>query len=147
MNVLIREATINDVKTIHDIWKNISEFYTSDSTITFWPIEILEYSIDKENVLILVAEIEKKIVGFIILNINNSLKKAEVENIYVIPNYRWKWISDNLLKEAINRLLIWKIENVVAMSYEAVDFFSRNWFEKWKNFYWMNLSISDRFKK
>ena len=147
MEFNIRKATLIDVPLIWEIGKNVSGFETAEDIVTFWPESILEDCIDKDDVLILVLEVDNSIVGFTIVNINNSFKKAELENIYVLPEIRHKGYGKALLQRAINELSVMGIENIVAMSDDAVDFLIRNGFTKGNQFYWMDLALSDRFKK
>lgn len=143
----IRKATQDDVSTIWELGSNINEFETANDIVLFWPESILENCIDKTDVMILVAEEESKMIGFYIININLSFKKAELENIYVIDEYRRKGIGKALLERSLEELSKLGIENVCAMSDDAVDFLVRNGFTKGNQFYWMDLALSERFKR
>jgi len=147
MEYTVRKASKNDIPIIWDMGKNVSGFETADDIVTFWPKSILENCTDKNDVLILVAEKEEKIVGFFIVNINLSLKKAELENMYVLREYRQKGIGKLLLQKSLEELSKINIENVCAMSDDAVDFLQKNGFSKGNQFYWMDLALTDRFRK
>jgi ribosomal protein S18 acetylase RimI-like enzyme len=142
-----RNATEDDIEKIWELGENVSGFVTSDDVVTFWPKAILENSIDKPDVLIKVAETDGEIVGFVIVNINRSLKKAEIENIFVSENYRRQGVASELIKSAIAELKNGGIENVVAMSNEAVDLLVSLGFSKGRQFYWMDLVFGDEFRK
>jgi ribosomal protein S18 acetylase RimI-like enzyme len=141
-----RNATIKDVENIWRLGENISGFITSDEVVTFWPKSVLENSVDKPDVLIKVAEMDDKIAGFLIVNINRSLKKAELENIFVGENYRRQGIASDLIKSAIAELASGGIENVVALSDDAVNLLLALGFSKGRQFYWMDLVIGDEFR-
>lgn len=145
--MIIREAEANDIDNIWELGKNVSGFETAEDIVTFWPISILENCIKKEDVLILVSEIENQIIGFIILNINKSLFKAEIENIYILEEYREKGYGNQLLKYALNEMKNRNIENICVMSDDIVDFLVKRGFTKGNQFYWMDLAFNDRFKK
>ena len=147
MNYSIRLANQNDVDTIWELGKNINEFETSEDIVMFWPKSILKDCINKSDVMILVAENEDKIIGFYIININLSFKKAELENMYVINEYRHKGIGKALLNRSLDKLSEIGIENVCALSDDAVDFLVRNGFSKGNQFYWMDLALDERFKR
>ena len=147
MNYIIRKATMDDIDTIWELGKNVSGFETAEDIVTFWPKSILENCIDKNDVLIKVLEIDSAIVGFIIANINNSLKKAELENQYVLLEYRHQGYGKAMLHDMIEDLETLGVENVVALSSDEVDFLLRNGFTKGNQFYWMDLALNERFKK
>ncbi len=143
----IRPAKKEDINVIWDLGKKVSGFETSKDIVTFWPKSILENCIDKNDVLIVVAESENKIVGFIILNINNSLSKLEIENIYVLEKFRKQGVPKKLLNYAIEEANNRKIENICVMTNDIVDFLINHGFTKGNQFYWMDLALSDRFKR
>lgn len=145
--MIIRKAKMEDVNTIWEMGRNVSNFETAKTIVTFWPVSVLENCIDKEDVLILVVELENKIIGFIILNINQSLFKAEIENIYILEKYRKNGYGEELLTQALNELRNYNIENVCAMSDDIVEFLVKRGFTKGNQFYWMDLAFSDRFKR
>jgi len=148
MNYNIRKVTLEDIPIIWKMGKDVPFFETAEDIITFWPESVLNDCVDKEDVLFLVMEVENKILGFIIGNINNSLKKCEVENIFIVPEYRKQGYARILLKDLIQQLRTRGIENICAMSEgSVVDFYKKNNFTKGNQFYWMDLALSDRFKK
>ena len=148
MEFVIRKAKTEDISTIWNLGKDIPFFETSEDIITFWPKSVLDDCIDKDDVLILVIEIQNKIFGFIIGNANNSLKKAEVENIFIIPEYRNQGYAKKLLEHLVKELEAKGIENICAMSEDHIaDFYEKSNFARGNKYYWMDLALSDRFKK
>ncbi|MDR0860126.1 MAG: GNAT family N-acetyltransferase [Candidatus Peribacteria bacterium] len=147
----IRKATLADVDQVRELGKNVKGFETSEGTITFRPKEILKNCINKEDVLIYVAENreEKKIVGFIIGNLNHSLKKAELENIYVHESQRHQGIGKSLMEAILTEITSLNIENVCALTTNTyiTDFTAQFNFEKGEQFFRMDLVLSDNFKK
>jgi ribosomal protein S18 acetylase RimI-like enzyme len=85
-----REATIKDINEIHRIASKVSEFSVSADTVNFWPKKILQNCVKSKSGLLLVAEENGKIIGFIIVNYNPTFSKAIIENIFVSPQYRGK---------------------------------------------------------
>ena len=145
--MIVRKAKTKDINNIWELGKNINEFETAKDIVTFWPKSILEKCIDKTDVLILVCELENEIIGFTILNINKSLCKAEIENIYILDKYRKKGYGEELLNQALIELQKCDVENICAMSDDIVDFLVKRGFTKGNQFYWMDLALSDRFRK
>ena len=93
MDYVIRKATKKDVEGVWNIGNNVSEFKTAENVVIFWPKETLENCVDKKDILFYIVEIESKIIGFTIVNLNQSLGKAEIENIYIMKEYRKKGIG------------------------------------------------------
>ncbi len=150
-DISIREVKEEDVGIIFELGKNISGFEVSTDVITFWPIQLLKNSVNKDDVIFLVIEKEKKVIGFIIMNLNYSLSKGEVEDIYIIEEERHKGYGSMILKQAIvkasNKGINYKIEYINALTNTAEGFFQKNDFIKGNNFTWFSLALTDVFKK
>ncbi len=149
--VVIREAKEDDVDTVFELGKNVSGFEVDPETISFWPIQLLRQSIGKEDVVFLVIEKEGSIIGFIIVNLNYSLSKGEIEDIFIIEPERNQGYGTMLLKKAIevtkNRGILYKIEYVNALTNTAGGFFQKNGFTEGNEFTWFSLALTDIFKK
>ncbi len=149
---IIREAVLEDVKTMHVLGERVGEFDTSDLIVTFWPEDILRASVNNEAVIMLVAvQPDGAIVGFIIVNCNRPLSKALIENIYVRPDMRKQGIATALVKAAIGKVndmgyefmsVLTSPEDLPAIhTYEAAGFARGN------EFLWLDLISSERFRK
>lgn len=147
----IRETEEKDIKTIFELGKNISGFEVSNDIVTFWPIKLLKNSVGKDDVIFLVIEKEKNIIGFIIMNLNYSLSKGEIEDIYIIEDERNKGYGSMLLKRTIDiaksKGINYKIEYINALTNTAEGFFEKNDFIKGNKFTWFSLPLTDIFKK
>ena len=143
----IRIAKNEDVEQVWNIGNNVSEFKTAENVVIFWPKETLENCINKDDILFYVVETENKIIGFSIVNLNKSLGKAEIENIYVLPEYRKNKIGTSILDEILQELKNRKYNNVNCLADEAIEFYERYGFTKGKNFAWMDIALSDKFKR
>ena len=147
MDYIIRTAENQDIEEIWNIGNNVSEFKTAPNVVTFWPKETLENCINKEDVMFYVVESKNKIIGFTIVNLNKSLGKAEIENIYILPKYRKNGIGKQLLEEILKSLKERSYNNVNCLADEAIGFYKYNGFTKGKNFAWMYMVVSKDFKK
>ena len=98
----IRKVTPEDIPTIHAMGENVDEFHTSDHAPNFWPEAILCECISKDDVYFLVAASNDELVGFVIANLNRSLSKALIENIFVKPEFRGQGIGTSLAKRVID---------------------------------------------
>ena len=143
----IRIAKNEDVEQVWNIGNNVSEFRTAENVVIFWPKETLENCINKDDILFYVVETENKIIGFSIVNLNKSLGKALIENIYVLPEYRKYKLVTAILDEILRELKNRKYNNVNCLADEATEFYARYGFTKGKNFAWMDIALSDNFKR
>lgn len=143
----IRIAKKKDVKQVWNIGNNVSEFKTAENVVIFWPEEILENCIDKDDILFYVVETENKIIGFCIVNLNKSLGKAEIENIYLLPKYRKNKIGTKILDKILQELKNRKYNNVNCLADEATEFYQKYGFTKGKDFVWMDIALTDNFKR
>lgn len=150
MNPNIRKAAVEDADAIYELGKSVAEFNVSDETVTFWPKELLENAVQSDDVLVFVAE-EETIVGLIIANYNHSLKKAIIENIYVMPAMRGKGVGDKLLKQMLAALSEKGCEYIVTLvpptAPSAIELYQRAGFSKGETFLWLDKSVGDNFRK
>lgn len=150
-NVIVENVSTEDVETIFELGQNISGFEVSKDIVSFWPKRLLINSINKEDVVFLKIKKLNIIIGFIIINLNYSLSKAEIEDIYIIESERNNGYGSMLLKMGIevcrNKGINYKIEYVNALTNTAEGFFEKNHFLKGNNFNWFSLALTDIFKK
>jgi len=147
MNYIIRTAKNEDIEEIWNIGNNVSEFKTAENVVIFWPKETLKNCINKEDILFYVVELENKIIGFSLVNLNKSLGKAEIENIYILPEYRKNRMGRKLLDVILQKLKEENYNNVNCLADEAIGFYEHYGFMKGKCFAWMDIVISDNFRK
>jgi ribosomal protein S18 acetylase RimI-like enzyme len=147
--ILIRRAEGQDVEAIHSLGKAVAEFAVNDETITFWPKDILARAVASSDALILVAEADQQIVGFIIANLNVSLRKAIIENVYVRTESRDAGAGSRLLGELLSSLSGRGIEYVSTLIPLGADNASRLYleagFSRGESFLWLDKSLSDTF--
>ena len=143
----IRKAKKEDAERVWNIGNHVAEFKTAENVVLFWPKATLENCVDKEDILFYVVELENKIVGFSIVNLNQSLGKAEIENIYVLPEYRKNKIGTAILDQILQELKSRNYNNVNCLADEATEFYKRYGFTKGKDFAWMDMVLSEEFKR
>lgn len=147
MNYIIRKAENKDIEEVWNIGNNVSEFKTAENVVIFWPKETLKNCTNKDDILFYVVELENKIIGFSIVNLNESLGKSEIENIFILPEYRKNGIGKKLVDDILKELKKRKYNNVNCLADEAIGFYKHYGFTKGKNFTWMDTVISDNFKR
>lgn len=147
----IRKAQPTDVEAILALGENVSEFSVNAETVTFWPKDLLARAVQSDDVLLLVAEDEDVIVGFLIINYNHGLKKALIENIYVQPDMRGQSIGDQLLQKMFELLPEMDCEYVATLvpldASSAINLYERSGFDRGESFLWLDKSLSNSFKK
>ena len=151
MDLNIRKVKTSDIDTIYELGKNISGFEVSEEIVSFWPIKLLKNSVNKKDVIFIAIEKGENIIGFSIMNLNYSLSKGELEDIFIIEQERNKGYGSILLKETIEeakrRGILHKIEYINALTNTAEGFFEKNNFLKGNKFTWYSLTLTDIFKK
>lgn len=146
-SVTVRDAKLADVELVWGIGSGTREFRTSSNVVDFWPKAILQESIDSRDVSIKVAEIGERLIGFLIINLNRTLKKAEFENIYVLREYRDRGVGTQMVQETLKELKQQGIANVVTLQDEAAGYYEKIGFQKGRQFYWMDIVLHDSFAR
>ena len=130
--MLIRRMTSFDTDKVAIIEKNIFSMP--------WSKEGFDAAINQENNILLVAEIENDIVGYVVMY--TSLDEGEITNVAVKTDCRKKHIGDSLikeLKEISNNKGVKRIVLEVRVSNKAaISLYEKNKFKKLgtrKNFY------------
>lgn len=145
----IKKAKIADIDDIFNLGNQVNEFKVSKDVVNFWPKEILKECL--QNDAILVAEENKKIVGFIIVNYSSIFKKAIIENIFVSKKHRNKGIGKLLLKALLNDLHdrgCKYICSVIENNYEAgINFYLKNNFNKGIDCIWLDYILDKSFEE
>lgn len=149
--VQVRKAKATDVDAIHTLGIAVPQFSVNTETVTFWPKDILAQAVTSNNTLILVAEADQQVVGFIIANLNLSLRKAIIENVYVRPKNRDAGIGSMLLNGLLASLSGTAIEYIATLiplnALDASRLYEEAGFSKGESFLWLDTSLSDTFKR
>lgn len=96
----IRKMTLRDIDEVYEMGTGIAEFAVSDVS-SFWEKPELESWVreGKDDVL-LVAEADSRIAGFILTKFHKPTKSCEFANILVREEYRRRGIGEALMEEA-----------------------------------------------
>lgn len=147
MECIIRIATEQDTTHIISMGSRVHEFVTSEDTDNFWPEPILRDAIKNGNDIVLVAEIDEKIVGFIIVNCNKHLSKALIENVFVSPSCRNHNIGSRLLNSvvALVRQQGFRYLSTLVPTNDraAITMYQKAGFQTGNNFTWLDIQNSN----
>jgi ribosomal protein S18 acetylase RimI-like enzyme len=94
----IRLAEDQDIDQLYALGLGVSEFEVSAETVEFWPKATLSAAVGSPDVAIAVAVDDGKVLGFAIANINPTLRKAMIENLFVSPDRRGKGIGGDIVR-------------------------------------------------
>jgi ribosomal protein S18 acetylase RimI-like enzyme len=147
----IRDATLQDINSIINLGKDVKEFDTTKEVVSFWPRHIIENCINSKNDILMIAEENNKLIGFIIIQNSITFKKAVIENIFVHKDYREKGIAQKLLQKSIRKLKELKCEYIATFVKEnnivPTNFYLKNKFNKGEKFIWLDYILSKEFSK
>lgn len=147
----IRKAKKGDLNKISKIGNEVREFKVGKDVVTFWPKKTLAKIIASKKDLIFIAEQEKKIIGFIIVNYNSVFGKAIIENVIVRKEFRKMGIAKELLDNVLRQLKKQRCSYVSALANskekEAINWYIKRGFNKGDNFVWMDIILGREFKR
>ena len=146
----IREIKKLDVDSILRIGNSAKEFKVSSEVVNFWPREILMKVVDDEKDFIVVAEEDKDIVGFLIVNLNLNFSKAIIENVFVKEKFRGGKVGKLLLDYALKKLQKEKCSYVCALvnsgSKNSIAWYIKQDFNKGIDCIWLDKVLLKTFK-
>lgn len=147
----IRSAILSDLDELYKLGQDVQEFSVNEDTINFWPKSSLENALESDDVIILVAENQSSLIGFIIATYNEGLKKSTIENIYVASEHRDTGVGDQLLHSLLDILSSRRCDYVATLIPEnapgASKLYKSAGFAEGKTFLWLDKSLSDGFKR
>jgi len=92
----------------------------------FWSKEILETWFNKPKNILLVAQGKGQIIGFLVVVVHQSTKKAVLEKLYVRREHQGKGLGSEFLKEGFKELKERKIDHLCLIckktNQAAIDF-------------------------
>ncbi len=140
----IREAHNEDVPAVYELGESVDEFRTSDQAPNFWPEAILQQCIGRDDVYFFVAILDNKVAGFIIANLNTSLRKVLIENIFVRQGYRGRGIGANLAKKVVESAKANQYQFISVLippdDVAAIKTYEQAGFSKGETFLWLDIA-------
>lgn len=99
----VRQMCIEDIPAVLQMSQGVDGFQVSEEAEGFWSKEQLERWVQGDDVL-LVAEIEGRIIGFVLTTHHKPTGKVTWENQLVLPEFRGQGIARALTYEMERRL-------------------------------------------
>lgn len=144
-NIIIRKAVEKDYSAINSLYyetyslyyKNIPDTYKKTAK-NILPKGTYLNMIDHQDSLVVVAEINNKVIGMLYALIEkseeddwtNAYKRVSIEEISVLPEFKSQGIGTLLMKEAENWAKGKKIKDLIALVYDfnkkAITFYDKN---------------------
>ncbi len=146
----IREATMADFEELYAISANTPEFVVS-ATEPFMDKDDFKLRINNPKHVFLLAEKNKKIVGFICINakdINSSIenKYACIVYVMVLPEFRKNGVAQMLYLESEKILKNMGITNIYSWANSEgdggiINFFKKNGLVEGHKYVWMDKKL------
>lgn len=143
--VQIRRMQVEDVGYVREIiTQKKDEFSVSDVSYG-WAEEQLERWVNNKDDVLLVAEDQGKIVGFVTSQYHKPTGKVTIENIYVVEEQRRKDIGTNLMKECLKQLKEKGASYVCGMvktdNQGTIEFLEKQGFNRGYDFAWIEYIL------
>ena len=143
--VKIRKANANDVAKLISIGKRVDEFKVDKETRGWWSKKQLEKWIKSKSDVVLVAEEDKRIVGFVMFAHHTPTGKVTYENGWIDREYRGKEIILELTKIGLKKLKAKGARYICGLvkkdNINSIIFLEKNKFKKGFDFTWMHRTI------
>ena len=141
--VKIRKMKIEDVELVYALGIGEKRFRVGAESAGFWTKEQLRNWVKSKDDVLLVAEENRQIVGYVLSQYHAPTRKATFENLYVFPKYRNLGIAKMLTLELIHQLKEKKayICGLIETDNESIaQLLGANGFKKGKQMIWMDQS-------
>ena len=139
----IRQMCLEDVPEVLKISQEVDGFKVSEEAEGFWSKEQLERWVEGDDVL-LVAELEGKIVGFVLTTHHKPTGKVMWENQLVLPEFRGRGVASALTNEMEKRLKeggATYIHFLVKDTNQHLDHYKRIGYDAGHKFVWFGKFI------
>ncbi len=138
MEIRIREMKTSDINAVYNIAIKTKELHSSDTATWYPKIALKRWLRSKNDDVLLVAEYDKKVVGFCLCYVHFR-GWALLDSIVVSPKFRRKGIAKRLINESISRIkrkgAVYAQGLVRTSNRKTLDMMKKLGFDKGHNFY------------
>jgi len=140
----IRQLRASDALEVYHILETTEELHVCG--LTYSEKAVRNWHVTRAEDIILIAEIEGKVLGFISSKLNDPEPQcACIDNIAVKPEYRGRRIGQRLLNQCISLLKargVFFIHLLVGSDFpRSINFWEKNNFKGKQNMLWMYKEI------
>lgn len=143
--MIIRPMTTSDIDTVHEIGLKEDNFRVSDSEASgFWSKDQLKRWVESGNDVLLVAEVENQIVGFVLTTHHRPTGKVTWENHLVLPKYQGQGIGKALAREVVHCIKAdgaTYLHFLVKTTNRNSQYYEKLGFNKGKDFSWFEMYL------
>lgn len=140
----IRKMEEKDVEQVYDIGIKVKEFVVSENR-RFWSKQTIYDWTNRKNDILLIAEDDEKIIGFMMSRFHEPTKEAIIDNIFVSEDWRGRGVGTELVKECLKQLkekgTNYVYCTITTDNTPTIEFLKKNGFNKGYEFIWMDLFL------
>jgi ribosomal protein S18 acetylase RimI-like enzyme len=141
----IRDMALRDIEDILSIGKKVGEFSVDDAIEGFWTEEQLTRWVESEKDVLLVAEENKEIIGFVTFAHHVPTGKVTFENAWIDEKHRRTDLIKDLTNEGLERLKKFGASYICGLAktdnLASVKFLQKLNFSKGFDFTWLHRKI------
>ncbi len=143
--VLIRKMNQEDIQEVYKLGSNEKRFKVGAETSGFWSKQQLIDWVKEDKDILLVAEEDNLVVGFLLTRFHFATKKVDWENLKVNEDYTGRGIGKKLTEEMFKQLKKIGAKYIVAIVEEdnsaIMSLLGKNNFKEGKKIIWMDKFI------
>lgn len=143
--VNIRRMVEDDVEAVYVLGKQTPEFAVKPGSPGFWRREQLRRWLNSADDILLVAEANGEVIGFILSQFHQPTGKATLENLVTKPGCRRQGIATDLLTTCLDQLRANGVTYVCGLTHTenipTITFLQKHDFQRGHNFAWMAKEI------
>ena len=142
--VKIKRASLNNLEQIYALVTSLPVFSASDETRFFDKKELKEWIIRKRDSIVLIAELNDLIVGFLFAKLVSS-EWCMLDSIGVNPKFRKQGIANKLLEQLYQLLKkrnVTYIQGLVEVNQKSTrEFWKKRGFKEGNKFVWIEKRL------
>ena len=144
-NMIIRKMTVDDVEIVKAMGDSAPELSVTEGNSSFWSIKRLTQWVRYDSDVLLVAEHDKEVVGFLLTQIHSPSSTAYLSDIAVAEDARGEGVGSALIEYALEQLKLLDITYIYGLTQEhniAIhSLLSKQQFERGEKMIWFDKRL------